>query len=195
MQETSWNSGTRWLHIGLSTTLTFELFGGFWVSDPNTRMYFIIHEWVGLLAAAVLLVEWLWIYADGQSSVLFPWNANGLSMMKADMAILFKGRLPQAGRTVGLPGFWHGIGILTMTGLAITGVLIFFVIPGGRGASSSSAGAAAFTTLSGVHRYISYMAWVYWIAHVSAAVLHQTQGDPVFRAIFLGTKDAEDDRH
>ena len=84
----------------------------------------------------------------------------------------------------GLPGFWHGIGILSMTGLAITGVLIFLVIPGGRGASSSSAGAAAFTTLSGVHREISYVAWVYWIGHVSAAILHQVRGDPVFRAIF-----------
>ncbi|CDQ09064.1 conserved membrane protein of unknown function [Acidithiobacillus ferrivorans] len=195
MQETSWNSGTRWLHMGLSSTLTFELFGGFLVSDPNTRMYFIIHEWAGLLAAAVLLVEWLWIYADGQSSILFPWNANGLSMIKADMATLFKGTLPQTGRTVGLPGFWHGIGILTMTALAITGVLIFLVIPGGRGASSSPAGAAAFTTLSGIHRYISYMAWVYWIGHVSAAILHQVNGDPVFRAIFIGTIKAANDRH
>jgi hypothetical protein len=150
-------------------------------------MYFTIHERAGLLADAVLLVEWLWIYADGQSSIIFPWNGNGLSMIKTDMAILFKGRLPQVGRTVGLSGFWHGIGILTMTGLAITGVLIFLVIPGGRGASSSSAGAAAFTMLSGIHRYISYIAWVYWTGHVSAAILHQIQGDPVFRAIFIGT--------
>lgn len=187
MQKTAWDSGTRLLHVGLSTTLTFELFDGFWVSDPNTRLYFIIHEWVGLLAATVLMVEWLWIYADGQSKILFPWNSDGISVIKTDILALFKGKLPQAGRTVGLPGFWHGIGILSMTGLAVTGVLIFLVIPGGRGASSSSAGAAAFTMLSGVHREISYVAWVYWIGHVSAAVIHQVRGDPVFRAIFLGT--------
>jgi hypothetical protein len=185
MQPILWNSGTRWLHIGLSTTLTFELLGALLVSDPNTRMYFIIHEWVGLLATAILMVEWLWIYADGQSKILFPWNSNGISIIKTDILALFKGKLPQAGRAVGLPGFWHGIGILSMTGLAITGVLIFLVIPGGRGASSSSAGATAFTTLSGVHREISYVAWAYWIGHVSAAIIHQVRGDPVFRAIFL----------
>ncbi|OCB03734.1 hypothetical protein BBC27_06520 [Acidithiobacillus ferrivorans] len=184
MQKNAWDSGTKLLHIGLSTTLTFEMFEGFLVPDPNTRLYFIIHEWGGLLAAAILIVEWLWIYADRQSKILFPWNSNGISAIKTDIMALFKGKLPQAGRTVGLPGFWHGIGILSMTGLAITGVLIFLVIPGGRGASSSSAGAAAFTTLSEVHREISYVAWVYLIGHVSAAILHQVRGDPVFRAIF-----------
>ncbi|WP_163095919.1 cytochrome b/b6 domain-containing protein [Acidithiobacillus ferrianus] len=186
MQKVAWDGGTRWLHVGLSTTLTFELFGGFLVSDPNTRLYFIIHEWGGLLATSILVVEWLWIYADGQSKILFPWNSEGMSLIKTDILALFKGKLPQAGRTVGLPGFWHGIGVLTMTGLAITGVLIFLVIPGGRGASSSSAGAADFTMLSGVHREVSYIAWIYWIGHVSASILHQTRGDPVFHAIFLG---------
>ncbi len=187
MRESEWDIGTKVLHGGLSTILTFELFGGLLVSDPNTRMYFIIHEWSGILAAAILMVEWLWIYADRQGNILFPWKSNGRSAIKADILGLLKGKLPQTGRTVGLPGFWHGIGILSMTGLAITGVLIYFVIPGGRGASSSSAGAGAFTMLSGVHREISYVAWVYWIGHVSAAIIHQMQGDPVFRAMFWGT--------
>ncbi len=180
----SWDGATRGLHWGLALLITFQLFGGLLVSAPNTLVYFYIHEFVGLFAAVVVLFTWLWGYANDDMPLLFPWGGEGRAEVMKEVKELLKGKLPKVGRRRGLSSFVHGLGLLAVTGMSATGVLIFFVIPGGHGASASSTHYGAFTELAVMHRSLANLVWAYWFGHVGFAVLHQLKGNNVFAAIF-----------
>lgn len=182
MSDADWNPVTRLMHWALAITLTFQLFSGLFVASPQTRLYFHLHEAVGLIAGVVILMEWMWIYTDREGRILFPWSRVGLARVGSELAGLLRGQLPERGRRVGLSGFVHGLGLLAMTGMAVTGVLIFVVVPAGHTGSTDY---GSFTALSLLHRFLAQFAWAYWIGHVVFAVLHQVRGSNVFGAIFL----------
>lgn len=185
MDETRWDLMTRILHWGLALTISAQLISGLLVPDPQTRAFFYFHEWDGLAASTVIFVVWLWIYSIQDFGTLFPWNRAGMQAVGADIRGLFRGTLPSGGpNNIGLASFWHGLGILAVTGMAITGVWIFFVIPGGHGASSSSTDFHEYMQVSWLHKMISYFVWAYLIGHISFAILHQKKGAPIFRGIF-----------
>ncbi|WP_297391640.1 cytochrome b/b6 domain-containing protein [Acidiferrobacter sp.] len=185
MDETRWDLMTRILHWGLALTISAQLISGLLVPDPQTRAFFYFHEWDGLAASTVIFVVWLWIYSIQDFGTLFPWNRAGMQAVGADIRGLFRGMLPSGGPNhIGLASFWHGLGILAVTGMAITGVWIFFVIPGGHGASGSSTDFHEYMQVSWLHKMISYFVWAYLIGHISFAILHQKKGAPIFRGIF-----------
>lgn len=191
MSAVPWDRNTRLLHFGLVLSITFELFSGLFVSDPNTRLYFRMHEIGGLTAAGFVLLHWMWSFARQDLAILFPWNAQGLARSRDELIGMLRGRLPQQGHTVGLSGFVHGLGLLAASGMALSGVFIFLIIPGGLGASSASTNYALFTGLSVLHRFLSSFLWAYLGGHVVFAILHQVQGHPVFGAIFAGRTELE----
>lgn len=178
---------TRILHWGLALTISAQLVSGLLVADPQTRMFFYFHEWDGLAASAFIAVTWLWMYAIEDLGTLFPWSRAGLRVVWADIRGLLQGTLPTGGPGhVGFASFGHGLGLLAVTGMALTGIWIFFVIPGGHGAAVASTDFREFMQVSWLHKTISYFVWAYWIGHIGFAVLHQIKGTPIFRAIFIG---------
>lgn len=191
MPAVPWDRNTRLLHWGLVVSITFELFSGLYVSDPNTRLYFRMHEIGGLTAAGFVLLHWMWSFAQQDLGILFPWNAKGLAQSRDELLGMLRGRLPERGHTVGLSGFVHGLGLLAASGMALSGVFIFLVIPGGMGAAAASSNYALFTGLSVFHRSLSSFLWAYLGGHVVFAILHQLQGHPVFGAIFTGRVEPE----
>ena len=181
---------TKIIHLAMAIVLTLQMGIGLLVHDPQTRFFLYLHEYVGILSALVIFVEWLWIYTASQFSVLFPWNRAGISLVVKDIRNLGKHRLPEGGDTVGLSGFWHGIGILSFTFMALTGTILLFVLPGGHSILGlHSTDFVLYTRISLYHRLVSYLAWVYLLGHVLFAILHQLAGNDVFGRIFLFRRD------
>lgn len=187
--KTEWDAFTRVLHWGLTLCITFQLFSGLLVSTPNTLVYFHWHEYVGLVAAAVILLHWMWSYTHRDFGLLFPWNAAGFLRIRQELVGMIKGHLPAAGPQIGLSSFIHGLGLLAMTGMGFTGVMLFLVLPASLGGMASGTHPVAITSFSLIHRYLSYLAWLYWIGHVSFSLLHFFAGGRVFGAIYLGRQE------
>ncbi|MDA8092444.1 MAG: cytochrome b/b6 domain-containing protein [Betaproteobacteria bacterium] len=182
-ERQQWNPMTRAVHWGLAIFITFQLFSGLFVSTPDA-VHFYVHEVGGLLGVVVVLLAWLWGFANEDFPYWFPWGQEGRAAIAADARAMVKGALPRTGRTRGLSSFVHGLGLLAATGMALTGLIIFFVIPGGRGASGASTHYIAFTDFSVMHRTLSDLLWAYWFGHVGFALLHQYRGHKVLSAIF-----------
>ncbi|MGA7801841.1 MAG: cytochrome b/b6 domain-containing protein [Gammaproteobacteria bacterium] len=191
MQTSAWDRNTRLFHWGLAVTISFELISGLYVSAPDTRLYFHLHEACGLVAAAVIALHWMWSFANRDLSILFPWNAEGFARARAELVGALWGRLPAQGRRAGLSSLVHGLGLLAATGMALTGVFIFMVIPGGQGASAASTDYAMFTSLALLHKSLSHFVWAYLGGHLAFAIFHQFRGHSVFGAIFIGSTDAK----
>ncbi|AOV17984.1 hypothetical protein BJI67_13760 [Acidihalobacter aeolianus] len=178
-----WDPTIRWLHMGMALTITFQLFTSLDMSTPQTADVFLLHQIVGVTAACVIAAHWFWVVRYRQGwylSQLFPWYPSGRRAVLADLRGLLRGQLPESGPRVGLPSYIHGLGFLTMTGMGLTGVLNLMLRPSFKGMH----GAAMFTAVSETHNLISYLAWAYWIGHVSIVVIHQLARQPVVSSMF-----------
>jgi cytochrome b561 len=67
----------------------------------------------------------------------------------------------------------HGLGLLTLTGMAATGTL-YFVMTG------SSIGHLAL----GLHKTMANLMWIYLFGHAGIAVLHHLLGHDILRRMF-----------
>ncbi len=179
---------TKTIHLGMATVLPLQMVGGLFVHDPHTLLYLYVHEYVGILAIVILLARWLWIYTASQTSVLFPWGSAGRKKVLADFRNLRSGILPDHQYGVGLPGFWHGIGLIVYSVLAATGLVLLFVLPGHHSVLGvSSHNFHLYTETSLIHKAASYLGWVYLAGHIGLAIFHQVAGDNVLgKMFFLG---------
>ncbi|MDA3920735.1 MAG: cytochrome b/b6 domain-containing protein [Salinisphaera sp.] len=149
-----------------------------------------IHEWVGLIATAIVILHWLWSVADsvdgGSLRALFPWGARGRQNVIEDLMVLRRIRLPLRDHgEPGLAGLIHGLGLLCVSAMAVTGSIIFFLL-GPEGFQWP-----AMITLLDLHAFISAFVWVYWLAHVGIALLHWLAGHEVIRLIFNPRRTGE----
>ena len=121
---TEFDDTTKIIHFVMAIVLTGQMFLGLVVHDPRTKLYLYVHEYVGIASTIIILLEWLWIYTASQFSILFPWTRAGMQHIVRDIKNLGEHILPEGGNTVGLSGFWHGIGIISFTLMALTGMLL-----------------------------------------------------------------------
>lgn len=177
-----WRVNIRILHWIIASTVTFQLFSSLFMADQGTQFLFPVHEIIGLIAAGCIAGFWWFSINNHDLPILFPWNRAGIVAALRDIGGLFKGRLPPAGRRVGLSGLVHGLGILALTGSAITGFIIYFYAPMGQ--RINPADSTAFTHLSLEHKWFGELLWIYWIGHVVFALLHQLTGANIFKDIF-----------
>lgn len=182
-----WDSNTRLIHWALSITVVFQQFSSIWMSDPGTQYLFPYHRIIGAIAAAVVLLFWLYSYAIYDFKILFPWGREARREALRELRGLFQRRLPASGRRIGLSSFVHGFGILALTGCALTGVIMFAMIPPGH--SGPPDDPIAFTRYTLQHKFFGELLWVYLCGHVVFAVIHQLAGDNVFGAIFSLRED------
>ncbi len=95
-----------------------------------------IHEWAGMTTLAVVLVHWLWsILGAGTAGVrhLSPWDSAGCRQIGRGLREFASLRLPPSGPANRLAGLMHGLGFLAVTGVVLTGAVLFFGIPEGGG--------------------------------------------------------------
>ncbi len=186
-----WGVNIRILHWIIVCTVTFQLFSSLLMADTDTQFLFPIHEIVGLVTAGGIAGLWWLSIANHDLHVLFPWNQTGIRAALQDIGGLFRGRLPAAGRRVGLSGLVHGLGLLALTGSGITGFIIYFYTP--MGSRINPADSVAFTRLSLEHKWFGEMLWFYWFGHVLFAILHQLVDGNIFKDMF-GFGDRSRDR-
>lgn len=184
-----WSRKTRFLHFGLATTISFQLLISLIMAAPEAgekrsvleAVTFEIHEWVGMAALLIVLAHWVWsLSAKDNSSIanLFPWGRAGRASVLADIASLKARRLPEGGGRGGLPGFVHGLGLLGATGMALTGGVLFFILPE-DGSKNDLA-----ELIHHVHGFIANFVWAYWWGHIAAAFLHKKLGHDTVRNMF-----------
>lgn len=188
-ESTVWAKQTRFLHFGLATTVSFQLLISLVMEAPESgekrtlleSLSFEIHEWVGMLALLVVLAHWAWsLIAKDNSNIrqLFPWGKAGRASVLADLSLLKAGKLPGGGGRGGLPGLMHGLGFLAVTGMALTGGVLFFILPE-DGSKNDLA-----ELIHHVHGFIANFVWAYWGGHLAAAFLHKRMGHDTVRAMF-----------
>lgn len=180
--DTEWDTNTRILHWLLVITVLFQLGSSLFMADTPTQFLFPVHELMGLISAATIVLFWLYAYANGDLRILLPWNAAGAGAIARDLLGMLRGRLPPAGRRIGLSSFVHGLGLLALTGSGFTGVILFFLAP--MGSHASPANALEFTHMSLDHKFFGELVWAYLIGHVFFALLHEVRGGRILRGIF-----------
>lgn len=180
--EKVWDLNIRLMHWAIAVTVTFQQFTSLWMSDPGSQYLFSYHRLVGPAAALVLLLFWLYSYAIYDLKYLFPWGREGRREIVREGRALLHGRLPGSGRGIGLSGFIHGLGVLAASGCALTGIVMFAMIPPGHAGPPEDP--LAFTRYTMQHKFFGEMLWIYWCGHVGFALLHQLAGHKVMGTIF-----------
>jgi len=184
-----WSLATRFLHLGLALTVSTQLIVSLVMQPPGeddgggalAKLAYEIHETVGLSALAIVLLHWLSsLLQQGGNYLghLFPWGSVGRAEIKADIETLKRGALPAGGARGGLPGLVHGLGFLAVTGMVLTGGVLFLNWP-------EQGDVPEWVDLVGeVHETIGILVWTYWGAHIALAVLHGLAGHSEVRDIF-----------
>ncbi|MHB8253209.1 MAG: cytochrome b/b6 domain-containing protein [Acidiferrobacter sp.] len=184
MESRPWDRGTSLVHAALTITVLAQLFTGLVVSTANRPRWLAVHTVLGILTTIVIIIHWMWTWARRDIGILFPWDRAGLSRVFQELFEVFQGKLPSYGDVAGLSSFVHGIGLLAVSGMAATGILMYLVIPGGYGLSLHSTAYAFFTTLATTHLWLSYIVWFYLGGHVFFAALHEIQGNHILKHIY-----------
>jgi len=188
MTQAKWSLPTRWLHIGLALTVSLQLFISLVMEPPDeehatalARAAFEAHEAVGVAAVLIVLVHWLWSVmgkADGGLAHLFPWSGSAWGVVKSDISGLMNRRLPDGGPRGGLPGLVHGLGFLAVTGMAVTGAVLFVIFP------ETGKPSDTVEFFAEIHEFIANFVWAYWFGHVGLALVHKWAGHPNVKEMF-----------
>lgn len=176
---------TKLLHATLALAVTYQLaFIGF-VERPRNgepgNLFYQIHQIVGLTTLGVVSVFWVWsLVRRGETSwpALFPWfSPTRLRALAADVsrhwAALRQFALPEPEESP-LATAVHGLGLLTVTAMAVTGAAFALL-----GLPKDQA-----RLVLEIHELIANLMWAYLISHAGLAVLHQFVGRPVIKRIF-----------
>jgi cytochrome b561 len=188
MAQDKWSVQTRWLHMGLALTVTLQLAISLIMEPPDeksasalARAAFEAHEAVGIAAVIIVLAHWLWSLssrADGGLVRLFPWGGSAWLEVKSDVSKLMNRQLPDGGARGGLPGLVHGLGFLAVSGMALTGAVLFVLFP------ETGKPDDAVEFIADIHSFIANFVWAYWGGHVALALLHKKAGHSTVQDMF-----------
>ncbi|AOU98905.1 hypothetical protein BI364_13910 [Acidihalobacter yilgarnensis] len=173
--------------MGLFLTITAQLFLSLVMAGPDDKHQsflehstLITHEYVGLVAATIILAHWLYLALAERITFehLFPWSAAGIRSVISEVSGLLRGRLPDDNEQAGLAGFIHGLGLLLATAMGFTGTVMYFLLQAGQ-MESTRYGIAVY-----IHGTLANVMWAYWIGHGLMAIMHQLLGHDTLRGIF-----------
>lgn len=140
------------------------------------------HEAAGLFALAVLVAGWAYRVMNWRRESqrrLFPWltldGARALARELVDFLRLRWTAIPESGA---LAGTVHGLGLLAITAMAITGGAIYATL----GAQDTLTPTAS--SIMHLHSFIATFAWIYFCGHALMAVWHELIGHASLRRMF-----------
>jgi len=184
----NWSLPTRLLHIGMVATVTAQLALSLMMESPDEENISVLasaafeaHELIGMAALVIVLSHWLWTlfnHADGGFRHLFPWFGEARAEVVREAQAMLGGKLPESGVRGGLPGFIHGLGLLIISGMVVTGGTLFFIMP------ESGEFTGVVEWLAESHETIATLIWLYWGGHGATAILHHLKGDSILKDMF-----------
>jgi cytochrome b561 len=185
---------TRWLHAGIALGVCVQLCTSLFMHVPSPGQpfvepgyhFFLVHRWSGICVVTLVILHWLWGlsgHVAGGWAHLFPWFSGSqfrevISDVK-DVPKWLHGQLPaQQEETIPLAGAIHGLGLLTVSAMAVSGATIFF----GMGLHGSMSPLVAM--LREGHMVMGNILWAYFFGHVGISALHQLRGDRLITKMF-----------
>lgn len=185
---------TRWLHAGIAVGVVVQLFCSLFMNVPAPGRslpeagyrLFLIHRWSGITVVTLVILHWLWNlsgHVTGGWGHLFPWfSRQRMQRLVTDIKEVPKwlqGEFPgQQEETIPLAGAIHGLGLLVVSAMALSGAVIFF------GMGSDGAMSLFVAVVRHGHMYMGEVLWVYFVGHAGIAVLHQARGDRLISKMF-----------
>ena len=174
---------TRILHLMLLLAVLHQLISSTFMEGPKPGLpedpLYELHQWGGLTSLGLVSLFWLWtLVRRGETSLgaLVPWFSSArLAAVRTDLKLhgraLIRFRLPDD-RLGALASAVHGLGLLTVTTMAVTG------------AASLVATTALAEPIIEFHKIMANFMWAYLVAHASLAVIHHLGGSDVLRQMF-----------
>ena len=186
-----WSKITRWLHALIALSLTIQLILSLVLAPPDelddaselAKAAMEGHELIGLIAAGLLLLHWIWMLIpnnDVKLANLFPIMGAGLQQTKSDIGYILKNKMLPRADHGGLSGLVHGLGILIASAVAATGVGLYVVMD----FTTQGFENPLFEEIAEVHELFGNLMWAYLIAHVFAAALHEYTDEPIISRMF-----------
>ena len=185
---------TRWLHAGIALGACIQLLSSLFMDvpaplKPGTEPgldIFRVHRWSGICVVSLVILHWLWAaggHVSGGWGHLFPWFSkirfNALvSDIKSLPAWLKSGVPAQEESTVPLAGAVHGLGLLTISAMAVSGTTIFF------GMASNGAMGPYVSFVREGHSFMGNILWTYFIGHAGISIWHQLNGHRLITQMF-----------
>jgi cytochrome b561 len=175
-QAGEWNRSIRRIHLVLAVAVSIQLVLGM-VMSRDTPLLIKTHFFFGLFVALVVLTHWVISLRSGPQGMahLFPWSGAGLRAVTADFKGALRGRLAPGGPGGKLAGFIHGLGLLAATGMAATGVTIFYFIQTGQAKTPPA------HDVREIHQAIALLLEIYWVGHVGIGIIHKLKGHDTIR--------------
>lgn len=169
---------TRLAHMGLALAVISQLLTSLVFVAPSPgqsgNVYFEIHEYGGLTAMAFVILFWLALTVrrvGTAAGLLFPWfSPRKLRALWEDtmthLRALIRFRLPPYEEHGPLASAVHGLGLLLITAMALTGTL-YYLVNAGNPDAGGFVGVLMF-----IHLGLANLVWAYLIGHATLAVVH-----------------------
>lgn len=180
-----WSRPLRTIHLLLAIAVTTQLFIGSFMRSPHTgrpdTFGFMSHEVIGATILVLVVVHWLWSFTHPNEGLrhLFPWSWSGLRNVFNELwqSVRYLRLRPGGPGNSDLAGFVHGLGLLAITAMVITGGTYFL-------SRMLGAGHDILEFIEDVHDTFAVIAWIYWGGHLAATVLHSLLRQPVWKRMF-----------
>lgn len=195
MKIEAYHPVTRWLHLGLMLGVLLQLSSSLLMTHPDEhggpvgKLLMELHQLDGLAVAAIVLANLLWALMlrgspeKRQVAVLFSrnvWKDAHLVLKKLPAALTGKTAFISPANSLSL--IVEMLGLLAMSGMAITGILIWFNNDAGGGHSHEHV-SQGMEILMTSHALLSKLLWLYVVGHVSMAIMHMRAGARPFARI------------
>lgn len=179
---------TRLLHGALALTVVTQLLTSLVMRRPRGdfagNIYFPLHEYAGMAALALAFLFWLTVIRRQLGTApgaLFPWVSAARrralwAALGTYAAAARRFTLPRHEEATALPSAIHGLGLLLISYMAVSGTYWYVMALFGLGRSEFVPPAME------LHEAFGNLVWAYLIGHAALGLLHH-----VTRNMTLGT--------
>jgi len=175
---------TKFLHLTLLLMVVHQLIGSNFIRMPipgdAPKPLFVLHEYLGIAGLGLIGLFWLWVMirrGETRLGRLVPWfSGAAMRAVGSDLATQLRQIIhlsPPDDEDGALASAVHGLGLLLMTVMAITGTVYFFTL-----------GTPVAHPLLIAHKLLAKLSWAYLIAHAGLAVIHHLLGSDIFARMF-----------
>ncbi len=187
---------TRWFHLVLVLAIPLQLLSEEFMKRPKLvdgiprirtdveAAFFELHEITGMVAltAVVLHILWSASRSGGGLGRLFPYfKSGGCNSIIAEVKQIpgwFSGKLHESAEDSALAGAVHGLGLMLVLAMGLTGSTMFFGMNELTGQMNDFV-----DVMKELHEMLGGLVWFYLIGHVGMVGLHRLKGHNLFTRI------------